>query len=245
MQENSAMKTFEEKYLNKIQDLFEKYKGKMEDPKLNEILDKGFVSSKPNLDAKILLCGINPSDNGSQPSHFYFKDLEKAPYFTTLHGITKDCKDRSSIEYLDLFCFRHKDQMVIWQFAKDSVGLRFVVDHLILTQEIIEDIQPKVILVFNKTAATFFGYHAAPDDANPANQKIWMGYKFEDSSVTDNMFSAQVKYITGLHEGRMNTELKETSLRGSKIFFGSYMRYLKNEKKEELRKLIASLSKFE
>ncbi|HPF00820.1 MAG TPA: hypothetical protein PKY63_09155 [Bacteroidales bacterium] len=239
------MNTFEEKYLYKIKDLFEKYKGKMRDPELNEILDKGFVSSKPNLNAKILLCGINPSDNGKEEKNFHFHDLASAPYFRTLHDVVRECENKNSIDYLDLFCFRNTNQYDIWQFAKDSVGLRFVVDHLILTQEIIEDIQPKVILVFNKTAATFFGYHAAPDDANPTNQKIWMGYKLEDSSMTDNMYSAQMKYITGLHEGRMNTELKETSLRGSKIFFGSYMRYLKNEKKEELRKLIASLSKFE
>lgn len=243
------MKTFEEKYLPKIQELFQKYKGKMENPELNEILDKGFVSSLPNMNAEILICGINPSDNHIKPEHFQFQKLEKAPYFTTLHNIIKDCNDRSKIDYLDIFCFRHTDQKVIWQFTKDPVGIMFIAEHLQLTQLIIEEIKPKLILVFNKTAATFFGRDAMPEAERIEDKNVWMGYKFCDihleSPMNDNMYSVLVKSIVGLHEFRINSEMVESTLLNANIFFGSYMRYLKNEKKEELRKLIASISKFE
>ncbi len=236
------MKTFEEKYLTKIRNLFEKYKGKMGDQALNCILDRGFVSSLPNMNAEILICGINPSDNGKRPENFHFQALKNAPYFTTIHDIVSDCKDQNAIDYLDLFCFRNTNQYDIWQFAKNPVGLKYIVDHLMLTQEIIEEINPKVLLVFNKTAATFFGFHANPSDENPENKNIWMGYKFKDCVTIDNMYSNNVKSIIGLHESRINPDLEETSLNGSKIFFGSYMRYLKTEKKAELRKLISTLS---
>lgn len=244
-----TMKTFEEKYLNKIQDLFEKYKGKMEDPELNKILNEGFVSSLPDLNAKILLCGINPSNNGKEDENFHFHELASAPYFRTLHDIVRECENKNSIDYLDLFCFRHTDQKVIWRFTKDPVGIKFIAEHLKLTQQIIEEIKPELILVFNKTAATFFGRNAMPDAERIEDKNVWMGYKFSDinleSVLNDNMYSVQVKSIAGLQECRINSEIQESTILNSKIFFGSYMRYLKTEKKEELRKLIASLSKLE
>ncbi len=243
------MKTFEEKYLPKIQELFQKYKGKMEKPELNEILDKGFVSSLPNMNAEILICGINPSLNEKDDRHFRFHALSGAHYFGTLHDIVRECENKTSIDYLDLFCFRHTDQKVIWQFTKDPVGIMFIAEHLQLTQLIIEEMKPKLILVFNKTAATFFGRDAMPEAQMIEDKNVWMGYKFSDihleSPMNDNMYSVLVKSIVGLHEFRINSEMVESTLLNANIFFGSYMRYLKNEKKEELRKLIASLSKFE
>ncbi|MBN2730632.1 MAG: hypothetical protein JXR53_15515, partial [Bacteroidales bacterium] len=173
-----TMENFENKYIHLIADLFNLYKGKMQNPELKQVLERCCVTSLPDLNADTLICGINPSYNNKCPENFKFSDLKNAPYFSTLHDIISDCKSKDSIEYIDLFCFRHTDQKIIWQFTEDPIGLEFIVEHLKITQQIIEEMHPKTILVFNRTAAIFFGVNANPNADEPEKRNIWMGYKF-------------------------------------------------------------------
>ena len=231
-----TMKTFEEKYLYKIKDLFEKYKGKMEDPELNEILERGMVSSTPRMNAEILICGINPSDNKDTPHTFEFMKTTNK-YFRPIHEITDACLDKNKIDYIYLFCFRRRNQNDIWRFTNDPVGIKFISEHLVITQQIIEEMHPNLILVFNKTAATFFGRNAMPEAERVEDKNIWMGYSLKKTE-TDNLF-----IVTGLQSGRINEDMKKTNLESTKVYFSKYLsRFVGKEEmagiKEDVSELI-------
>jgi len=229
------MKTFEEKYLTKIRNLFEKYKGKMGDQELNCILDRGFVSSLPNMNAEILICGINPSDDGNPPHVFEFAKTTGNKYFKPLHQITDGCIDRNKIDYIDLFCFRRRTQKDIWRFTNDPVGIKFISEHLIITQQIIEEIRPKLILVFNRAAATFFGKNFNSEAKRSEDRNIWMGYKFTE---TEN---AAVCCINGLLEDRINPNAETTNIVGTHVFFSTYMRFLNKGKRTTIKQVVSDL----
>lgn len=231
------MNNFEESYLKQIEVLFDKYRGRFQNNDLNEILNHGCVSSIPAMNADILICGINPSYNEKSPNHFSFHELVSKRYFSPLHKITETCTDRSKIDYIDLFCFRRTNQNDIWKFTSDSVGVQFITEHLIITQNIIEQMKPKLILVFNKDAANFFGVRANPDFTDEKSRNIWMGYRFK----CDESDSSCI--IEGLHKDRINKDFKETNLVGTRVFFSSYMRYLNTEKRNNIKDTVSNLIK--
>ena len=72
--------------------------------------------------------------------------------------------------YIDLFNFRETDQNKIKYFINND--LDFIVEHLKLTNEIINEINPEVIVVCNSGASNFFGIN------EKQGKNVWLGFDF-------------------------------------------------------------------
>jgi hypothetical protein len=203
----------------------------------NFVKERGFVFSENNSNKDILITGINPSFRQGAGMDSYGFDFQRTfkeikwdnywgPLIRILHDTEKniDLRDRSG--YLDIFYFREKEQLQLRNgILKSPVGIRFLVDQLIITQHIIEDIiRPKVIVVKNRESAAFWG--------KLAEQGIyWMGYQLDhiQDFACGELF--QISGFTNSNE-RIAPEIKETSLKNSLVLFTHHInQYLSKEKR--------------
>ena len=173
-----------------------------ENPKYSSLLDNSvmrygywFPYNDNPKGVDILITGINPSraknDESISPEPISVKDLLREtnshPYWMPLRRIvyedrdskrTKDLDYRDMTGVLDLFYFRNKDQGYLSNiFLKkmQNEGIPFIIDQLRLSQERIEKLCPKLIIVKNKESQAYWGRLDSPQ-----NRMIWMGYKFKD-----------------------------------------------------------------
>jgi hypothetical protein len=120
------------------------------------------------------------------------------------------------------------------KFLKDENGLQFICDQLKITQSIIENLRPEVIVVCNNGTRKFFGIDKERD-AEGKTYNIWMGYEFE----FDDKFGVDV--ITGLHPDSIKKGTKNTSLNGVPVIFASTLTYMdassRNRLEWQLRKV--------
>ncbi|HBG69830.1 MAG: hypothetical protein A2W93_00430 [Bacteroidetes bacterium GWF2_43_63] len=219
------MNTFEEKYLNKIQDLFEKYKGKMEDPELNKILKRNYVYSEVNSSAKILICGLNPSFRENQENEGGKDPFE--PYGFNFHEVVeKDSfyKKRydllpiplaSKATYIDMLVQRHSNQKDLLKFCSTEKGKSFLAQQLEITKDVVEQLKPSLILVFNRFASNFWGLNPKIQ-ADGKFTNIWLGYTFEDNN--DGSFTIKKEMLKDSIGNK-----KETTLAGTKIYFSKHL----------------------
>lgn len=146
----------------KISSLFSRYKNKAVDEQQKEIISRGFVYSKVDSKADILICGINPSERKDFLTSDYMYNyalLEKDRYFKKFLPLFSNYTNTFSISYFDLFYQKHSKQKSIECFKKDKPGKDFLQEQLNITHSILEQIQPKAIFVFNKQASTFFNHN--------------------------------------------------------------------------------------
>jgi hypothetical protein len=178
---------------------------------------------------RMLFFGINPSDNGLNPSKegpYRLSDaVDHYPkYFLPFESLATKAGCKGDWTYMDLFYHRRTDQRDIDVLLRDTAhGIPFLANQLVLTQKVLEWARPKIIVVCNARAADFFGVNTTPDSSN-----IWMGYKFEFDP------SYGLHRIQGLHDGRINPDLKTTSLEGVPVCFTSTLKYMDRFSKERL-----------
>ncbi len=203
--------------------LFDKYKQEIENLELKRILERNFVYSIVEPKADVLICGINPSfrinEDPNAYDSFNFNSLKvdkpKHTYFKKFFDLLES-HPLLSATYLDIFYQRHTDQKEIAKFLKDEKGLEFLCQQLAISKKKIESLKPKLILVFNKQASSFFGI----DQKNDTN--VWLGYTFEPFLDIKGAYK-----ITGLlsSNARINKEVTTTLLKGSIIYFSRYYDY--------------------
>ena len=213
---------------SKIEALWKVYEGGFGDDELNKILEKGFVYSIPHK-REILITGINPSCKKSeeerlQRSFYWDKKIDKNgnSYFRKIETILEAGGIKpNTCSYLDLFCFRGEQNLIKSFFKEKKHGVEFLAKHLALTQSLIEEIQPKLILVFNREAGYYWGRNAEKKGDSFSN--VWMGYKFELVQPYNNGDS--LLKIVGFVESneRVARHIKETKLNGSLVYFSRYM----------------------
>lgn len=210
----------------KVDELFSKYLAEQSlDSKFKEVLDRGSAVPLTQQDKTMLFVGINPSYNGGE-SHDY--DVQKAvigyaPYFRAFQTLAEQTGFATDWTYMDLFYYRETVQNEINGLLASSIGLRFLCDQLILSQTILEWARPKMIVVCNARSADFFGVNITPDGSN-----IWMGYRFEFDE------ECGLHRIQGLHDGRVNPDLKTTALEGVPVCFTSTLKYMDRFSRERL-----------
>jgi hypothetical protein len=130
----------------------------------------------------LLFIGINPSfRNGAEiletekPIGFYELNtsIEKIniPYFEKFKDIASYCK--TDWTHLDLFFIRESKQKLIDNLTFDKIP--FLSKQLDISFEIIENAQPKLIVVPNALASEFFG---KMKKRHYAFDKIWKGHEF-------------------------------------------------------------------
>ena len=213
---------------DKISQIFEEAKLNIKDPNLKSIVDRNFVSSIIDMKADVLICGINPSFRAIETNlnsySFDFNHLENDRYFGKFHDLVKVHKDKLAFTYTDMFYQRHTEQKEIAGFYSEKEGIEFLCRQLIVTQEMVEQLKPKLILVFNKQAANFWGLNY--QDRENIMGNVWLGYEFENTEI-ENLYR-----ITGLLESkeRLNSGLKATNLIGTLVYFSKFISYRTDKK---------------
>lgn len=227
---------------SKIAQLFDKYSDRITDPILKDILARQSVFSLVNTNANALILGINPSYRKVEKSleegyPFNFQDLYKDRYFGKFHKLIEPYK-HLTFTYLDIFTQRHTDQEEIYKFFKDKVGMEYLCEHLMISQEIIENLKPKLILVFNKKVGDFLGNNIKSKDDDFTN--VWLGYNFKRVEGINNAF--EIIGFKDLKE-RLNPSLKHTALIGTTVYFSKFMnQFIKITEKEAIRHDLQALS---
>ena len=218
-------------YFNRLENLFN-YKSKNEN--VNQILRRGFCYSEFQR-KNLLFVGINPSylPDAKPESHHYCikKALQQYPkYFGKFQELVYETKYENDWTYIDLFNFRETDQNKIKFFIDND--LDFIVEHLKLTNEIINEINPEIIVVCNSAASNFFGIN------EKGRQNVWLGFDFyfnEDFGV---------EIVNGL---KKESILKNTSeienLMGKPFLFSSILTYLDVHSKKRLNWIIKKIGK--
>ena len=150
----------------RLQKLWDKYKGQMTSGELNAILDRGICYSKIEKTHRILVTGMNPSFRQGDPAR------ENSVCEYEYQGIVEGGEDRyflafdklfpgaykQEVAYMDLLNFRETDQNTVWKFCKDPKGLELVAGNLRLSQLFIEQVvRPRLIMVKNKGSWCFWG----------------------------------------------------------------------------------------
>ena len=214
------------KFYNKLEKLFN-YHSK--NSIVNEILVRGFCYSEFQK-KKLLFIGINPSylSDAKRESHHYNIDeaLKGYPkYFGKFKDLVKNSKYEEDWTYIDLFFFRETDQNKIKYLLDHDID--FLIEQLNITNEIINDINPELIVVCNSGASNFFGINKND------NNNIWMGYNFS----FDEDFGVEI--IRGLHNETILRNITLTNnIIGKPIIFSSILTYLDIHSKKRLNWII-------
>lgn len=184
---------------------------------------------------KILITGMNPSfnENNRETRQPYTFSTAKHAYFTTLRNVVGS----TDAAYIDLFYFRVTEQSFLRAlFASRENGLRFLGEQLQLTQTIIEEeIQPQLIIVFNKTSWGFWGKNT---------ETVWMGYLFKEKDIS-GLKEGCVCEIVGLQNSaaRVAPNIRSTRLKGTLVYFSRHLNRTSQEFKKRVEADILLLKK--
>jgi len=188
------------------------------DPFISKYIKRGYAFPKIKK-ATSLFIGLNPA--GREEFGFsYSYEIEQAikdlPKF---YGRYDQLAQKAEIDwtYLDLFYFKETNSDMVDNFIKHPVAIQFLVEQLKVTQAIIEEISPKVIVVFNAKARKFFGL----EQNREKKEGIWMGYLAQDNCLYQK-FGTPV--ISGVESDIIGT-LKHHKQVPIPIFFDSFITY--------------------
>jgi hypothetical protein len=194
-------------------------------PELENIRGKGYRFCPIKKEADILIVGINPSlrknDNHIGGRDFCFDEAFNSNdrYFKKFREMFEGI-DSDRLGYTDLFYHRRTSQADLKLFKNDDVGLKFLCDQLVFTREKIEWVAPKLICVFNRKAAEYFGVNAK--EKKGKTQGVWMGYDFAETKWPE------VKRVVGVRNmvGRIGSYPNSTNLAPDTLVF--FSRFLGN-----------------
>lgn len=198
-----------------------------------EIISRGFCYSEFQA-KKALFIGINPSYlSNSKPEKFHYS-IEKAvkdykKHFGKFQDLVENTKYEDDWTYIDLFFFRETSQNKITEIINHDID--FIINQLQLTNEIISEIRPEIIVVCNSGASNFFGINSKND------QDIWLGYKFE----FDDEFGVDI--ITGMEDVSIIKDKNNLNLIGTPILFSTTLTYLDAFTKRRLKWIINRVGK--
>lgn len=217
------------KYYDRLENLFTL---KSDNLIANEILERGFCYSEFQK-KKLLFIGINPSylsDAQRESHHYCIEDALKGypKYFAKFKELAKNTKYENDWTYIDLFFFRETDQNKIKYFLEHNID--FIIEQLNITNQIINDVNPELIVVCNSGASNFFGINKKEEN------NIWMGYDF----VFDEEFCVEI--VTGLNNKSVirDRNLTQNTI-GKPVLFSSILTYLDVHSKKRLNWIIRKI----
>lgn len=214
----------------KLNALWARFVKEERNEEFREILERGYcfheIEQRP-----ILFMGINPSWDEAMEGNFSY-NLPKIPgqpeakYFKHYYDCAEGAGfERSQWTYQDVFFYRHTKQETAPEHTNKN-WLKFLVEHLKITQKVIEHTAPKLIVVCNAEASEhYFGVNA-----NEARTEyVFMGYDFEfDKEVGCHK-------ITGCRPALGSDYRVDTQLVGTYVLFTSYLPYRSKPDKETLQ----------
>ncbi|WP_440121164.1 hypothetical protein [Tenacibaculum sp. Ill] len=154
----------------------------------DNLLDRGFVFQfdENQKDIDILFVGINPSYGGDKSEGLFYskKDIGNLNYFKPFNNIIKELDDKRTgfrsltWSHLDMLVFRETQQSFIKnQLLKTEEGNKFIDKQLTISKQILEYLNPKIMVVSNTAARHFLGRDKY--EKKGENFAVWMGYDFE------------------------------------------------------------------
>ncbi len=189
----------------------EKIRGILENPDFQNLpyIDRGFASIGSIKKDSILFIGLNPSyTDDSKISGVGYYNLEQEGntykrYFKKFEDLSK----RQEWGHLDLLFVRETKQENIDNIMHQEHGVSFIWEQLKVTNEILIQTRPKVIIVCNTKARHFLGKDMEKKNNNEPEKWVWLGYNFK--------FDEQI----GTH--RITNE--NSPLKGTPVFFTSML----------------------
>ncbi len=168
--------------------------------------------------ADLLFIGLNPAGREVKGESFSYsieqavKDLPK--FYSRYNNLANQVG--RSWTYTDLFYFKETDSKMLDHFFRQPVSIQFLVEQLKITQQLIEEIKPKIIVVFNAKAHMFLGLEAN----RTKNEGIWMGY-----NANEKLYEQFGTPVINSVESDLIPELKHTKSTPVPIFFDSFISY--------------------
>lgn len=129
----------------------------------NDIVRRGLVSQDQVVRNAILFVGINPSYKYGSPftnPTNYYNLLQAGNPYKTYFRRFEDISEKTKTywTHIDLLYFQETNQKMVEHFLNHSEETRsFIVDQLKVTRTILENIQPKMIVISNALAGYVFG----------------------------------------------------------------------------------------
>lgn len=152
------------------------------------LLDRGFVFQfdEDIHQPDILFLGINPSYNGGEMEKHFYKRKQAVGhyYFKSFQTIADALKVKYNREitwtHTDLLVFRETNQNYIRDVLfKNEDGRKFICAQLEIAKEIIEFVNPKIIVVSNTQVRQLLGYERWYNKAAEREENVWMDYHFK------------------------------------------------------------------
>lgn len=153
------------------------------------LLERGFVfqfdETTPNPD--VVFMGINPSfkDGDKEERTSYSKeDVKDLSYFKPFHSIESELlrrfKRAFTWTHMDVLVYRETKQKFIKKLLKKkSKGIGFVYDQVMVSKELLEYYNPKILVVSNTMARDLLGKNRGINEKTKEEYGVWMGLHFE------------------------------------------------------------------
>lgn len=183
-----------EKELN---DIWKKYDGKFTNQNIAKIFNRRFLYSETK-NKKVLFVGLNPSyrENDNFKNDLDMKSFDaflckEDSYYKKFHEISNECGIKDNWTYTDLCYYRETEQSTTNQILKEEpIGRGFIWDQIQISKNIIENLEPKIMIVCNTMARKFFGKEKTQKKDGKWDNE-WMNYtfKFDDNIGTDRIIN--------------------------------------------------------
>lgn len=159
-----------------------------------------YYSNDEVIENSLLFIGLNPSfRKGDEILEEKFYQLTQEnhtdPYFNKFQDISNHTK--LPWAHIDMLYCRETKQDKVYELSKSALGTKFIREQLSITNQILEQVNPKIIVVTNSLARWFIGY----DDQH------WLNHRFE--------------FDKNIGTKRIITE--DSKLKGIPIFFTSML----------------------
>ena len=206
-----------------------------------EIADRGYVYSETE-NKKVLFVGINPSflENDKENKDYSYNANsavnDYAKHYKPFADLAKDADCENDWTYIDLLYLRETDQKKIDSLLKEPDGINFIIGQLNITFQLIEHLNPQIIVVCNSVAQKFMGANKTPNGDSFEN--IWLGYEFD----FDEKFGVDV--ITRLNIESIKKGVKHTKLMGVPVLFTSTLTYKNSSDKKRISWQIRNILKY-
>lgn len=185
-----------------LNEIRKKYKGKFTNPKIIEIFERKFCYSETK-QKKVLFVGLNPSyrENDNFKNDLDNKSFDvflckEDSYYKKFHEINNECGIKDNWTYTDLCYYRETEQSITNQILKEEpIGRDFIWDQIQISKNIIEEINPKVMIVCNTMARRLLGKDKKQVKGKWINE--WMNYtfKFDDNIGTDRIIDSNLNNV--------------------------------------------------
>jgi len=169
--------------------------------------------------AELLFIGLNPAGREEIGNSFSYNLQQAIKDLPNFYGRYNKLAEQigASWTYTDMFYFKETDSKMLDSLIKQPLGIQFLVEQLIITQQLIEEIKPKVIVVFNAKARMFFGL----EQNREKNEGVWMGYQ---ANATDLYEKFGTPVIISVESGLV-PEIMHQYPTPIPIFFDSFISY--------------------